>query len=101
MKVWRLRILTVAVLTVGAAFCLGGKASAAPLMTGTVAVPADAAPFVEQAQYHQNRSRHYRPRFYTPHRPRFYTPPRSYVPRGRHYTPRYGAPRSHAPRRGH
>ena len=98
MKVWRLRILTVAVLTVGAAFCLGGKASAAPLMTGTVAVPANAAPFVEQAQYHQNRSRQYRPRFYTP--------PRSYVPRGRHYAPRYGAPRygaprGHAPRRGH
>jgi len=93
MKLWRLRILTVAVLTVGAAFCLGGKASAAPLMTGTIAVPADAAPFVEQAQYQRYRSRHYRPRFYTP--------PRSYVPRGRHYAPRYSAPRSHAPRRGH
>lgn len=93
MKVWRLRILTVAVLTVGAAVYLGGKASAAPLMTGAAVVPADAAPFVEQAQYHRYRSRHYRPRFYTP--------PRSYVPRGRHYAPRYSAPRRHAPRRGH
>lgn len=92
MKVWRLRILTVAVLTVGAAVYLGGKASAAPLMTGTAVVPADSAPFVEQAQYHRYRSRHYRPRFYTP--------PRSYVPRGHHYAPRYRAPRSHAPRRG-